>query len=153
MRHTHTAALLCAERTGPTCAMPDISGLSEAPREHVTPVTHVTGQVACPPPLGLVLCVLYVLGTLRTYGGAAVEGQPARDGSLKYIEHIERIEQTGVILGGGASSDNALGQVQGVKRSSAPVRFSNVANKHRGLVLPFDLIPTYRDGAAEPEDY
>ena len=56
-------------------------------------------------------------------------------------------------MGGGASSGKPLGQVQGVKRTSGPVRFSNVAKKHRGLVLPFDLIPTYRDGAAEPEDY
>ena len=101
----------------------------------------------------LVPCVLYVRGPLRTSGAARVVSCAAREGSLKYIEHIERIEQTGVILGGGASSDKALGQVQGVKRTSAPVRFSNVAKKHRGLVLPFDLIPTYRDGAAEPEDF
>ena len=101
-----------------------------------------------------VLCVLYVRGPLRTSRAARVGGgHAACEGSLKYIEHIEHIEQTGVLVGGGASSDKALGQVQGVKRTSGPVRFSNVAKKHRGLVLPLEFIPTYRDGAAEPEDY
>lgn len=37
-------------------------------------------------------------------------------------EHAERIEQTDVFVRDRASSDKALGQVQGVKRTSVPIQ-------------------------------
>ena len=47
----------------------------------------------------------------------------------------------------------ALGQVQGVQRTSGPIRFPNVAKKHRGLVLPFELLPAYQDSLIIRDDF